>query len=150
VPDKIDMALWRQCLAAVPGGPIPPHALPFRCRILVDGNIVLIVDGDKVKLRPDSPEDKEHPHLDFVEGANDMEAGWVRREFGTKVLLLDGDLHPRSWPFVLMHEAVERRLMAGGMSYNRAHVQANAVERHLRLTIHAHMGARANARPRAV
>jgi len=133
VADKIDMALWRQCLLAVPHQPIPPRALPFRCRP-VDGCNVLIVDGSRTDIRPDKPgDDDAHPHMDFTQGANDMEAAWVRREFGKKVLLLDNRLPPSEWPFVLYHEAGERRYMARGDSYNVAHNKINPQERHLRI-----------------
>jgi hypothetical protein len=132
--EKIDIALWHQCTASLPKQPVPPHAMPFRCRD-VDGNRVFLVDGGDIMIRPDKPADDEHPHMDFTQGANDMEAAWVGREFGKKVLLVDATIIPRNRPFNLYHEAYERRLMAQGMSYNRAHLRANAHERMLRITV---------------
>jgi hypothetical protein len=130
---KIDMALWRQCLLAIPHQPIPPRSLPFRCRD-VDGCTVLIVHGDRTCVRPDKPgDDDAHPHMDFNQGANDLEAAWVRREFGKKVLLLDHRGGPQQWAFDLYHEAMERRYMAKGDSYNVAHNKTNPQERQLRI-----------------
>src|SRR5207253_9432445 len=108
MPAKIDIDLWRQVTAACPKQAVPLAHLPMPLRP-VDGCRVILVDGDEVKCRPDKPEDGDHPHMDFVEAGNDLEAPWVRREFGKKVFLLDDNIPPHDWPFTLMHEAVERR-----------------------------------------
>src|SRR5207237_7941914 len=118
MPERVDMDLWEQCVAAVPKQRIPPHALPLRGGD-VDGNRVIFVNANELKLRPDKDAAPEHPHMDFVEGANEMEALWVRREFGKKVLIIDvADTGQQNAPFILYHEAHERRDMATGMSYH--------------------------------
>jgi hypothetical protein len=133
-PPGVDRQLWRQCRAVCPI--TLPDELPADIGE-VDGNRVCIVDGNKVKTDPDTEEDEDHPHMDFVEGANDLEARWVRREYGEKYLLFDGRLDIRDLPFVIYHEAYERRLMAGveageGMTYDDAHEHANPQELALR------------------
>jgi len=127
---QIDQGLLKECqqaLARVNGRKLPQDLG------IVDGCKVLLVDGDQIKIRPDLPEDYEEPHMDFVEAGNDMEATWIRREFGEKTFLLDG-LHDisRSVPD-LYHEAVERRLMSLGFCYDDAHTVANAAELQVRL-----------------
>jgi len=134
--DKIDIALWHQCVHSCPKHQMPANALPYLCRP-IDGCRVLLVDGDKVKTTPDTPKDEKDgkPHMDFVEGGNDLEADWVKREFGSNVIILDDNIVPHDWPFIAMHEAVERRWMAKGLSYVNAHMKANAVELALRKAI---------------
>lgn len=126
----IDEALWSEVLVAFP--PEPPGPPPYALAA-VGGNSATVVDGDEVKTREDLEEDADSPHMDFIEGGNDLEAAWVRREFGDHSLILDGNLAFHDLPFVLYHEAHERRDMAGGMSYGDAHARANAGERALRI-----------------
>lgn len=97
----------------------------------LDGNKVHIVDGNEVKTREDQDGDPTS-HMDFVEGGNDLEAPWVKKEFGKNSLLIDGRIHPESHPYILYHEAHERRLMAKGHSYEKAHESANKAELELR------------------
>lgn len=126
--DKIDQKLWSQIekvVKAYKGG-------SFGYIGTIDGCKVWAVDGNEVKIRPDKPSDKAI-HMDFVEGGNDLEAAFVKREYGPKTLLVDGRIDRNDWCFILYHEAEERRLMSTGMSYEKAHDCANQCERQLRL-----------------
>lgn len=125
----VDENLWRQCVTVCQNRPARLPAILGT----VDSNRVLLVNGDDVMLRPDRRGDSEHPHMDFTQGANDEEALWVRREFGKNVIILDGLIKQQDWKFICYHEAHERRDMKRGMTYNAAHVRANAGERELRL-----------------
>ena len=128
---KIDEFLWQSIQRIMP--PSAPPKLPHLCGV-IDGHVkVFLVDGDDIKLRPRMRKSErgydESDHMDFCEGGNGVEdPGLCPKD----VILIDDDLHPRSWPFICYHEAVERRAMLGGMSYNKAHEQANAAEKFLR------------------
>lgn len=117
----VDEALWRLCRLAL--GRQPPPKIPALMG-KVGENRVLVVDGDLLKIKFD---------MDFVEGGNDLEAPWIKKAFGPNVLLLDGNILPHDWPLILYHEAHERRDMAGGMSYEKAHERANKGEKALRI-----------------
>lgn len=123
----VDELLWRECRLAL--GKQPPAQIPAKLG-KVGENQVLIVDGDALKVRQDKTGDS---HMDFVEGGNDLEAAWIKREFGPNVLLIDGNIAPHDWPLILYHEAHERRDMEKGMSYEKAHDRANQGERMLRI-----------------
>jgi hypothetical protein len=129
----IDEKLWEEVQAAIPKE--EPTELPAALKE-VNGNRVLVVDGDRLKTEPDKKGDNK-PHMDFVEGDNDAECDWVRREFGKKVLLIDDKMNFEDWPFILYHEAHERRSMSKGMSYDKAHTLANAGEKLLRIRMRA-------------
>ena len=123
--DGIDEDLWAQCQRVIPQA--VPDKLPAELGV-VDGCRVFLVDGAVVMLQPDEEEDSEHPHADFIAGANSEEAPWVRREYGDKTLLLDARVTLKDAPFNLFHEAVERRNMEWGASYDHAHNVANEAE----------------------
>ncbi len=125
----IDEKMWEEVLAAIPKE--EPTEMPAELGT-VDGNRVLAVDGDRLKTQADKKGDNK-PHMDFVEGDNDAECDFVRREFGKKVLLIDDKMDFEDWPFILYHEAHERRSMSRGMSYDKAHMLANAGEKLLRI-----------------
>jgi hypothetical protein len=125
----IDAKLWEECQAVVPDS--IPDQLP-QALGTVDGNRAIVADFNAIKIEPDKAADHDEPHMDAIEGANDLEAAWARREFGKKVLLVDSNIHPRCWAFILLHEGFERRLMSQGMSYDAAHERANRMEREAR------------------
>jgi hypothetical protein len=118
VTEKIDEDLWKQCRSVFPAGPVPREHFPYRCG-QVDGKHVLIVDGDLVCMRHD---------MDFVLAGNGYRYDFIPKN----ELWLDGWVHYHEWPFDCYHEAHESRLMAKGMSYEKAHESANKVEKRLR------------------
>lgn len=124
----VDEQLWSECQRVTAR---PPPRVPALLGV-VDGNRVLVVDFNLLKVLPETPR-HDREWMDTVEGANDLEDNEIAKRFGRKVLLLDSNLHPRCWPFVCYHEAFERRQMAKGLSYDRAHTLANHGERQLRL-----------------
>lgn len=118
--DTVDESLWAECCRVV------PKSKPFRVPFVlgkIDGNDVCAADFDVYKIKYD---------MDTVEGANDLETDWPRKEFGPNYLLVDINLALHEWAWVLYHEAHERQLMADGMSYDTAHKHANACEKQLR------------------
>jgi len=62
--------------------------------------------------------------IDFVDGGHHLIYPWVPE----KEVWIDDDLRESEIPFVLLHELHERRLMAKGWSYNRAHPSASKIE----------------------
>ena len=118
-----DEALWQAVLAVLPDD--APDELPHFCGE-VEGVSVWLVDGDGVKIRHD---------MDMVEGGNDLE---LKGRYGSSYIpegcvWVDASIHPKDWPFIAYHELHERRDMAGGVKYDRAHARANAGEKALRL-----------------
>jgi len=66
--------------------------------------------------------------IDFTEGGHDK----VYKFIPPRQIWLDDDLTRKERPFVLLHEAHERRLMAGGLDYYHAHRSASHLEYHCR------------------
>ena len=62
--------------------------------------------------------------IDFTEGGHDK----VYKFVPEGEVWLDDDLRRSERPFVLLHEVHERRLMAGGLDYFRAHRSASHLE----------------------
>ncbi|SRR6266436_520356 len=122
--DLVHRVLFAECQAVTPAQ--TPTDLPAQIG-MVDGCRVLVVDAMKVMTTPDQEGDSP-PHADFTQAANDLESTWVKREFGDKVFLADNRVDPPDWKFDLLHEAVERRHMAKGWEYEKAHEAANMVE----------------------
>lgn len=89
---------------------------------VVDGGSikVFLVDGNHIKV---------HHDMDFVEGGNGLEDPKLCAK---DEIVLDGHLSVSQLPYVCYHEAVERRHMAKGDSYEKAHKKANDAERQLR------------------
>jgi hypothetical protein len=114
---KVDEALWSRCQRVFPNK--KPTSLPCECGEVDPGITVKIVDGDKVKVTID---------MDFVEGANGEEASWVPKG----EIWIDDRIELEDMPFICYHEAAERRDMAKGMPYLKAHERANAAEKELR------------------
>jgi hypothetical protein len=118
-PDKapgkvaIDEDLWGQCQAFLQG-------LRERHFLKVDGCTVHVVDANKVMV---------HHDMDFCQGGNGLEDPKLCKR---DELCLDDRVRPDDWPFILYHEAIERRMMLKGWSYARAHNLANDHERELR------------------
>lgn len=108
---KLDSDLWMQCVLWQSGQSI-------------DGNRVEIVDTNFVMT---------HYDMDFNQGGNDLETHWVEQHFGDHVIILDDRIRQDDYPFIIYHEAHERRLMAKGWNYDDAHESANHAERELRL-----------------
>jgi hypothetical protein len=80
---------------------------------------IWIVDGDLVRDRF---------FIDFTEGGNDK----VYRFIPAHEVWLDNDLQVKERRYVLLHEVHERRLMAQGWTYFKAHRSASTLEYHCR------------------
>ncbi|OAI39586.1 hypothetical protein AYO40_01090 [Planctomycetaceae bacterium SCGC AG-212-D15] len=117
--------LFEQCSTVMPTERVDIRKCPLAVGE-VDGNQVVMVDGNKVLLDHD---------MDFTQGGNDLE---LKDRYGKsyipeKTIWIDcGDLRPSNYRFVCFHEAHERRLIAGGMHYEKAHDATNAIEKELR------------------
>lgn len=84
-----------------------------------DGCAVWLVNGRIIRDLHDA---------DFIEGGHDR----VYRYIGPDEIWIDQDVPSQERPFVVAHEAVERRLMGHGVPYGRAHEQASRHEWKLR------------------
>lgn len=80
-----------------------------------DGLTIWIVNGRLVRSKY---------FIDFVEGGHHFVYHWVP----LNEVWLDDDLRPQEFPFVLLHELNERKLMSEGWTYNRAHENSSAIE----------------------
>ncbi len=67
--------------------------------------------------------------LEFVQGGHEFVYTYVP----VNEVWLDNDLSTEEWSHVLLHEIVERNLMAKGTTYGRAHVVALRREKEARL-----------------
>lgn len=91
----------------------------------LDGASIKLVDGDKIR-------DKYFP--DFSYGGHDLIYGRGNTEYRNVSFIpsgeiwLDGHVDIPALRYTLYHEVIERRLMSKGMSYDRAHKQANKAE----------------------
>jgi hypothetical protein len=85
----------------------------------VAGVTIVFVDGSKVKTELD---------MDFTEGANGLARSYVPRD----EIWIDVNVGSE-WPYVVLHELVERWWMNAGDSYEKAHKKANAAEKSRRL-----------------
>jgi hypothetical protein len=108
-PDSIDEDLWRQCQLVASG-----HST------VLDGKYVRFVNSHEIKLTS---------YMDFIEGGNGLRYDYIPKD----EIWLDMEVKYLNWPYILMHEAYECRLMQQGMDYNAAHRRANGVERALRV-----------------
>jgi hypothetical protein len=116
---EIDEALWAECQRVVPRD--KPPVVPYFCGTIEQGTVnVWMVDGDEIK--------RKH-NMDFVDAGNGLEDSGL---CGPNEIYLDVHTDGHEHPFNLYHEAVERRDMIGGMSYDKAHERANAREKVLR------------------
>ena len=79
--------------------------------VLPNGVKVSLVNGEKVR---------DETKTDFMEGGHDLVYPWLP----PKTIILEAGLHPDELPIILDHEAPERRKMANGMKYPRAHLYA--------------------------
>lgn len=82
---------------------------------LPNGVAVWLVDAEKVR---------DETKTDFIEGGHDLVYHWLP----PKTIILDADLHADELPLILDHEATERRRMANGMKYLKAHDFADKEE----------------------
>jgi hypothetical protein len=80
---------------------------------------IYVVDGTHVRNHHDS---------DFVQGGNGFAYDFVPKN----ELWLSSEMPDVEAPFVLLHECVEAEMMRGGMSYDKAHDRAKAMEDRLR------------------
>ena len=88
----------------------------------IEGINVFLVDGDKIKIKYD---------LDFVEGGNDAIYNYIP----ANTLWIDKNLDKHEYPFIILHEFVERYLMKKyGLEYNDAHDLANHYEKKFRIS----------------
>ncbi|MEK7182237.1 MAG: hypothetical protein AAB679_00540, partial [Patescibacteria group bacterium] len=62
--------------------------------------------------------------IDFTEGGHDNVYSFIPKD----EVWIDDDLSPQERRFVLLHEVHERRLMASGWLYSKAHRSANKIE----------------------
>jgi len=85
----------------------------------VDGLLVRIVDGKKVR---------DTKNIDFTEGDNDLHSPKIMPK---NTIWLD-DTNKPEHQAILIHEIVERNHEAKGMLYDKAHVEANKVEKKFR------------------
>ena len=84
---------------------------------VVDNNNIFLVDGNHVKINND---------MDFVEGGNDARYKFIPE----KEIWVDSNEDRSQWPYIILHERVERNLMVGGeMKYDDAHNIADEVEK---------------------
>jgi hypothetical protein len=72
---------------------------------------IVLVDGERVRT---------HFFVDFTEGGHDLVYNFVPQ----RTIWVDNDLYPSEWPFVILHEFVERQRMQQGASYAVAHAAA--------------------------
>lgn len=90
---------------------------------------VFFVNGNEVKIKF---------FMDFVEGGNGMVYGVKHDENQPKCIpkdeiWVDADLDLSSFPYVLVHEAVEMYLMEKeNLNYDKAHAKSNGTEKDLR------------------
>lgn len=115
---EIDQKLWRECVECAKQE--PKNGWPHRLLGTVDGNRVFLSDYNHIFLRHDR---------DFNQGGNDLEDSGL---CSPKTLVLDDRIRRDDWPFILYHEAIERRHMEKGWSYDKAHKLANEHEYELR------------------
>jgi len=80
-----------------------------------DGIDVWIIDGRLVR---------SVFYLDFTEGGHEFVYNFVP----SNEVWIDNDISAKERSFVLLHELFERRLMAKGMDYDRAHERASKAE----------------------
>lgn len=89
---------------------------------------IYLVDGKYVR---------DNLYIDFTEGGNDMIYGGgplSKADFIPQgEVWLDFDVNSAEMDFVLLHELTERRLMQGGMDYEKAHEGANQAEQAARV-----------------
>lgn len=86
-----------------------------RIAIYQNGLNVWLVRGELVR---------DFYFIDYTEGGHDKVYAFVPKD----EIWIDDDLSPRERRFVLLHEVHERRLMAGGWPYVRAHRSASKIE----------------------
>jgi hypothetical protein len=84
-----------------------------------NGLAVWLVDGELIR---------DVFFIDFTEGGHDKVYHFVP----PGEVWLDDDLQPGELKYVLLHEVHERRLMAQGWEYHRAHRSASHIEYHCR------------------
>ena len=83
--------------------------------ILPNGVKVSLVNGEMVR---------DETKTDFIEGGHDLVYPWLP----PKNIILETNLHPDEQPIILDHEGTERRKMANGMKYRKAHLYADKEE----------------------
>lgn len=110
---------WNPILVLLSKLPQPGRARVRRPYGEIGDVAIVFVDGNKVKTEID---------MDFTEGANDLArsyvpAGQVWVDFNV------GD----EWPYIVLHELVERWWMNVGDAYEKAHKKANEAEKDRRL-----------------
>jgi hypothetical protein len=86
-----------------------------------NGRKIMLVNGDEVKAKL---------NMNFVEGDNgEHSPGYIPKD----ELWVDSNLRPHEYEAVAVHESTEAEGMAKGKSYDAAHVQANEVEKGVRV-----------------
>ena len=108
-----------------------PSSLAFTAKVEIkkigrapDGGDIMLVDGSKVrKLDPN-----------FTEGGHDLVYHYIPKgPGGTAHYWMDNENEPKEMPYFVLHETVERALMAKGMKYDEAHKIASEKEHKQRM-----------------
>ena len=86
-----------------------------KCGKTKDGFVIWIVNGRLVR---------SDFFIDFVDGGHHLIYPWIP----LKEVWIDDDLQPDEYPYVILHELHERKLMARGWTYNKAHQSASKIE----------------------
>jgi len=99
--------------------------IPFRKKYLktVDGLKIYLVNGERLRLK----------HIDFTEGTN----GYVKSYCPKDEIWIDDIFShkPREIKAIIIHEVAEVKRMKKGMSYEKAHGQANVIEKKYRIKV---------------
>lgn len=82
----------------------------------IDGLRCEVVNGNEVAVEHD---------MDFVSGGNDERFGWMPM----KTVWIDDRVVEADRKYIVLHEVLERHLMAAGMSYEKAHALCNRHEK---------------------
>ncbi|MEK7163804.1 MAG: hypothetical protein AAB768_01520 [Patescibacteria group bacterium] len=80
-----------------------------------DGLVIWLVNGRLVR---------SDFFIDFVDGGHHLIYPWIP----LNEVWIDDDLQKGEYPYVILHELHERKLMSQGWTYNRAHGSASKIE----------------------
>jgi HK97 family phage portal protein len=112
----VDYKLWPEILSLELK---KPEAFPHKVGTIDNINIE-IVNRDAIMVQW---------NMDFIEGGHDL----IYTFIPMNTVWIDGTAPEHEYKFNLLHELIERHLMAGGKGYDEAHEIANIFEREKRL-----------------
>lgn len=101
------------------GAKKPDESVKIKKLATSGGLTVWLVDGEKIRDSVD---------IDFVEGGHDLVYDFIPEN----EIWIDKEVPASERRVILAHEADERKLMSGGMSYEEAHKRASRFEWNLR------------------